>query len=325
MASHNSIKSVTARANVNIALLKYWGKKDETLKIPHQSSISLTLDDLYTVSTLSLFPNACRDELWINGEEASESDRNKLSEYFDLVRKIYHINGFIHVDSHNHVPTGAGLASSASSYASIALALNELFNMGLDKIGLSRLARLGSGSASRSIFGGFTVWHHGDNHDSSFAEALDTNWDDLAFIVVILSKDKKKISSREAMKKSLSTSEYLHFVKRSEELYPLFLDAIKDKSIERLGPLVEESSNLLHQTIRSSGIDYYLRETYELLDFLKQIKADFPLFYTIDAGPNVKLLTSKQYLKDILNRLSSYHTLVSYIGKDAYVQTKNTW
>lgn len=314
-------KSVTALANVNIALLKYWGKKDEALKLPFQTSISLTLEGLYTVSTLTIDPDFKEDELYLNGEKASDKEQEKIRAFFDLFRKMYKCKGYIRVNSENHVPTGAGLASSASAYASIATGLNDLFNLKLGKKEISMLARLGSGSASRSIFGGFTIWHHGDTHESSFAENIQSDWDDLVFVVVVLSKDKKKISSREAMAKSVKLPAYQTFLDESKKMVPLFMEAIQSKELHKLGPLVEKSSDLLHATIRSTGIDYYLPETYELLKFIKDLKHEAPLYYTIDAGPNVKLLTSRRYLEHIINRLSRYEVIISAIGGEAYVQS----
>ncbi len=324
MATTNLIKTSTACANINIALLKYWGKKEEKLNIPYQSSISLTLDGLYTTSTLTLDPLLTEDVLFINGKRVSEKEQIKIRRYLNLVREMYHRFGFIKVDSYNHVPTGAGLASSASSYASIALALNNIYNLKLDQKGLSSLARLGSGSASRSIYGGFSVWHHGEDHTSSFAEQLSSKWDELVFIVVILSREKKLVSSREAMKLSLETPAYQNFIATSNSLYPKMLEAIKKQDLMRLGPLVETSSELLHSTIRASGIDYYLKETYEFLDYVKELKKRFPLFYTLDAGPNVKILTSRQYLDDIMPFFKQYEIVIAGAGGEAYVQTEST-
>lgn len=321
MDHENRLISVSTRANVNIALLKYWGKRDEELKIPYQTSIALTLDNLYTDTTIMLDSSLSTDELFLNGSRAEHSDEVTFQKYMYLVRKLYPIKGFVRVESSNHVPTAAGLASSASAYASIALALNEVFNLKLDQKGLSVLARLGSGSAARSIYGGFSMWHHGDHHAESFATSIESDWDDLVFVVVLLSDKKKQVSSREAMKKSVELASYNHFVSTSRAMVEPMLEAIKTKNIHALGALMEKSSDLLHQTIRETGIDFYLPQTYKLLEELKTIKCDFPLFYTIDAGPNVKLLTTRDNVERVVGRLSAYKTLVCGIGKEAYVRS----
>lgn len=321
MDNENRIKCVSTRANVNIALLKYWGKKEEELKLPFQTSIALTLDDLYTDSTLTRDPALKADELFLNGKKASKIEQDKIAHYLDLVRKLYKRKGFIRIESINHVPTAAGLASSASAYASIALGLNDLFELNLDKKGLSALARLGSGSASRSIYGGFSLWIPGDSHETSVATQIVSDWQDLVFIVVLLSEKQKAISSREAMKKSVKLPSYQTFVERSMRMVDPMLKAILEKNLISLGHLMEESSDLLHATIRDTGYDFYLPSTYEFLEKLKEIKNDYPLFYTIDAGPNVKLLTTKAYVKDILARLKDYKTLVCHIGGEAHVNS----
>ena len=317
----NQIKTAFAHASVNIALLKYWGKKDEKLKIPFQSSISLTLNELYSETKITLDSSLTNDVLFLNGSRAATSDEQKLQTYLDLVRKIYQQHGFLKIESQNFVPTAAGLASSASAYASIALALNEVYNLGLDQKAVSSLARLGSGSASRSIFGGFNIWHHGYNHETSYAEKIPSDWDNLALIVVLISDKKKGISSREAMKKSLSRPSYQKFVADSTAMVPLVLTAIKEKDLKQLGPLIEKSSDLLHATIRDSGIDYYLPETYAFLEQLKLIKAEYDVYYTLDAGPNVKLLTTVNNIEAITKRLQKYETLVCTMGRDGYVRT----
>ncbi len=314
------LKSVSSRAPVNIALLKYWGKKDEQLNIPFQSSISMTLDELYTDTTIELIPHANHDELFINGSQVMGAEQVKISRYLSTFRQVYKRQGYVRIHSVNHVPTGAGLASSASAYASIAVALNHLFQLGLDEKGLSRLARLGSGSAARSIHGGIVLWHHGEDHHSSFAEQLDDSWDDLRLIVVLISDKKKPISSRQAMQLSVKTPVYQQFVTWSAKMLPLMIEAIKAHDIITLGQLVEESSERLHATIRASGVDYYQKETYDFLAKLNTLKKQFPLFYTLDAGPNVKLLTTAQYLDDVLKNLRDETTIVCRMGKEAYVK-----
>lgn len=320
MDHENRPLTVTSHANVNIALLKYWGKKDELLKIPFQSSLSLTLDNLGTTTTITLDPLLTSDQLFFDGQRANLNEQMKMIKYLNLVRQLYSCTGYVKIDTTNSVPTAAGLASSASAYASIALGLNRVYNLNLNQEGLSKLARLGSGSAARSIFSGFAFWHHGDSHETSYATPIPSTWDELMFIVVLISSDKKKISSTEAMRQSVRLPSYQDFVKSSEALVTPMLEAIEAKDLNRLGPLIEQSSDLLHFTIRQTGIDFYLPETYELLKKLVPLKAKYPLFYTIDAGPNVKLLTSKQYVSDITKALSDYHLIVTGIGKGAYVR-----
>ena len=199
------MKKYRSKANANIALVKYWGKENEELIIPKNSSLSLTLDSLYTITEVS-FIKSDRDEFYLDDKLQGDKETEKISTYIDIFREKSNIQKRVLIKSYNHVPTAAGLASSASGYAALAMGLNKLFELNLSQSEISKLARRGSGSASRSIFGGFVEWVKGDNDDNSYAKKIDdANWD-IAMIILVLNENKKKISSREAMKKTIETS-----------------------------------------------------------------------------------------------------------------------
>ena len=149
------VKSGKARAHTNIALIKYWGKADETYIIPMNNSLSVTLDRFYTETKVTFDPDFTEDCLILNGNEVNAKEKEKIQNYMNIVRDLAGNRLHARIESENYVPTAAGLASSASAYAALAAACNEALSLNLSDTDLSRLARRGSGSASRSIFGGF--------------------------------------------------------------------------------------------------------------------------------------------------------------------------
>ena len=185
---------VTARAHTNIALVKYWGKEDEELIIPQNNSLSLTLDHFYTDTTVQFDPDLTADQFTLNGQA---QETTKITKFLDIIRQMASSQLFARVESTNHVPTMAGLASSASAYAALALAGSKALGLDLSSKDLSRLARRGSGSACRSIYGGFVEWQKGDSDQTSYAVPLVENLDwDLKMIAIVVNDKQKKIASR---------------------------------------------------------------------------------------------------------------------------------
>ena len=166
--------SATYRAHTNIALIKYWGKRDQALFLPVTSSLSLTLDAFYTDTQVTFDAQLAHDRFILDGQEQEASQVAKVSAFLDRFRALAQTDCRALVTSTNHVPTAAGLASSASAYAALACATNAALGLDLSQRQLSILARQGSGSASRSLFGGFVIWHagQGEDSDSSYAEPL---------------------------------------------------------------------------------------------------------------------------------------------------------
>ena len=158
-----------ARAHTNIALIKYWGKADEALILPMNNSLSLTLDRFYTETCVTFDPSYTADAFTLNGERMEGKALQKMVDFLDIVRTRANTTLHAHVDSQNFVPTAAGLASSASAYAALAQACNIALDMQLSDRDVSRLARRGSGSASRSIFGGFVEWEKGYDDETSYS------------------------------------------------------------------------------------------------------------------------------------------------------------
>lgn len=196
------------RAHTNIALIKYWGKENEALIIPKNNSLSLTLDAFYTDTKVTFDPSLKEDELILDGEKQASGVLNKVVTVLDLIREQAGITDCAHVESINYVPTAAGLASSASGLAALAGAANEAASLNLSPKDLSRLARRGSGSASRSIFGGFVEWEKGSTDEDSFATPVDdANWD-IGMLFIIVKQAQKDVSSRDGMRRTVETSPF---------------------------------------------------------------------------------------------------------------------
>lgn len=289
------------RANVNFALIKYWGKKIDDLKVPYQSSLSVTIDKLYTETEVVFDRNLNEDVIKINGKTTGK-EIERTRDYLNVLRNYYNISEYCYLESLNYVPTASGLASSASAFASIAKAF--LQNKDLSDVELSKAARLGSGSASRSIYDGFAIWNHGDSHETSYATPLDIKWPEFRIIVCLVDKNEKKYSSSLTMSKSVLNSNYKKWVKESKKDLALMLEALPKKEIDLVGKIAEANSNKMHDLIEEDGIYYKNLKSLELIKTIENLrKQGISAYYTMDAGPNVKIITTEKYVESIIEKI----------------------
>ncbi|GGG98940.1 diphosphomevalonate decarboxylase [Staphylococcus pragensis] len=301
-------QSGKARAHTNIALIKYWGKADEALIIPMNNSLSVTLDRFYTETQVTFDETLSQDQLILNGEEVDAKESAKIQRYMDMIRKEAGITTYALIESENFVPTAAGLASSASAYAALAGACNEALQLGLSDKDLSRLARRGSGSASRSIFGGFAEWEKGHDDATSYAHSIDANgWeDDLAMIFVVINNKSKKVSSRSGMSLTRDTSRfYQYWLDRVDEDLKETKDAIAQKDFKRMGEVIEANGLRMHATNLGAQppFTYLVPESYEAMRIVHECReAGLPCYFTMDAGPNVKVLIEKKNKQAIVDK-----------------------
>ncbi|MFD1428718.1 diphosphomevalonate decarboxylase [Lacticaseibacillus mingshuiensis] len=297
--------AVTARAHTNIALIKYWGKRDAKLILPYTSSVSLTLADLYTDTTVEFDAALAADTFSLNGEVRPAG---KISAFLDLVRAQSGTTAHAHVRSLNHVPTAAGLASSASAFAALAMAASSAAGLALSPTDLSRLARRGSGSASRSIFGGLAIWHRGSDDATSFAEPLPATTLPLKMIVVLVDQGRKAISSRQMMTATIATSPYFPaWVEHNEAAAEKMVRALAANDFAQVGALTEASSMQMHAAIMASEppFTYFEPETLVAWQKVQALRAGgVPAYATMDAGPNVKILTLAPYVDAVVAALA---------------------
>jgi diphosphomevalonate decarboxylase len=287
-----------AFAPANIALIKYWGKRDARLNLPLTSSLSVSLGARGSRTEVQ-----CReaDQVILNGQPLPEDHVfvRRLAAFLDGFRSAA-VPGF-RVETVNTVPTAAGLASSASGFAALVKALNELFGWQLSPRRLSLLARLGSGSAARSLFDGFVQWHAGERDDGldSFAEPVGGDWPGFRVGVLELSAACKPVGSREGMQRTASTSplfeKWPQTVAQDLQTLRRALDA---RDFKTVGETAEQNALTMHALMLSARppLCYWLPESVAVMRRIWQLREEgLELYFTMDAGPNVKLL----FLKDV--------------------------
>ncbi|OJV63811.1 MAG: diphosphomevalonate decarboxylase [Clostridiales bacterium 38-18] len=318
-----------ARAYTNIALIKYWGKRDESLILPMNSSLSMTLDRYFTETEVSVDPILSNDQILIDQNTIDVISHHNLVRFLNLIREMSGNPYFAKVESINRVPTAAGFASSASGYAALALAASSAYGLKLTPKELSILARRGSGSASRSIFGGFVLWHRGQliNGEDSYSESLIDEvyeWP-IEVISAVVSTDKKSISSRMGMKQTVETSPlYKGWLESVDSDIMRAIHAIKAKDFTSLGEVVEHNALKMHATMMSAwpSVIYFTSGTLEIINLVQRMRQEgIEAYFTIDAGPNVKILCQKSdtgKVKNALIQLSAVQSVeICSLGKGA--------
>ena len=285
-----------AWAPVNIALCKYWGKRDSVLNLPINDSLSVALPDKGTRTRVSRLQGESRDVVFLNDQPVSEADS-----FYQKV--VAHLNLFrldrddrFRIDTVNNIATAAGLASSASGFAALTRAMAGVQGFDLDGLALSILARLGSGSACRSVFDGFVRWQKGEAADGmdSCAAPLSQEWPGLRLGVLTLTGAAKKVGSREGMARTVETTPlYSGWPAQAEADIVTLEQAIADRDFERLGATAEHNAMTMHATMIASWppLLYWEPESVAVMQKVWLLREDgVPVYLTMDAGPNVKLL-----------------------------------
>lgn len=294
----------TARAHTNIALIKYWGKADQKLKTPLMSSISMTLDAFYTDTTFKHDSSLTSNTFYLNDEKQDQKASQRVFAYITRLQEEFNLSDHFEIKSKNHVPTSAGLASSASAFAALAAAFAASYHLNLSKTELSRLARLGSGSATRSIFGGFVKWNKGQGDKSSVAIPLAENPDwDLKMLAVEVNTKQKKVSSSQGMMRAQTSPFYQDWLNRNDQEIAELEQAIQAKDFTKLGELSELSANEMHamNLTAQPSFTYFEENTLQLINLVHTLrKQGLECYYTIDAGPNVKILCQSKNVKEII-------------------------
>lgn len=287
--------TVTAFAPSNIALCKYWGKRDVELNLPLNSSLSISLGHLGSHTRIS-HSDSGGDVILLNTKEQAldSSFSRKILDFIALFRRTQPLP--LIIDTRNNIPTAAGLASSASGFAALMLALNDFFDLQLDKPTLSAFARMGSGSASRSVFSGFVRWDMGEQSDGmdSVASQLDSHWPCFCIGLIKVSSVQKPVDSRSGMARTIKTSNlYASWPAQASADLLSIEAAIKNKNFSDLGQSAENNALSMHATMMSSWppLVYWLPESLAVMHKIWQLRSDgIAVYFTMDAGPNLKLL-----------------------------------
>ena len=307
-------KPVTVRSYANIAIIKYWGKKAEKEMVPATSSISLTLENMYTETTLSPLPaDAIADAFYINGQLQSEAEHAKMSKIIDRYRPEG--AGFVRIDTKNNMPTAAGLSSSSSGLSALVKACNAFFQLGLNRRELALEAKFASGSSSRSFYGPLAAW----DKDSGEIYPVETDLK-LAMIMLVLEDQKKPISSRDGMKLCVETSTtFDEWIRQSEQDYKDMLVYLKENDFRKVGELTEKNALAMHATTKTAtpSFSYLTDASYEAMDFVRQLREqEESCYFTMDAGPNVKVLCLEEDLEHLSKLLGQRYRLIVSKTKD---------
>ena len=311
------IQAATAIAHPNIALIKYWGDRDPELHIPTNGSISMNLSELFTRTTVSFDQGLDQDHFILDGSRVTGTGLKRVSSFLNRVRMLAGIDRNAWVESSNNFPTSVGIASSASGFAALSMAAGSAAGLQLDEKSLSRLARTGSGSACRSIPPGFVEWQPGTSDENSYAHSIapPTQWD-LVDCIAIVSRTEKPISS--SMGHTLAHTSMLQTVRVADTPRRLDLcrQAIQNCDFDALAEVVELDSNLMHAVMITSTppLLYWQPETIGILRAVQSMRnAGLPVCYTIDAGPNVHVLTARDVAGEVTDRLQKLAEVIEVL------------
>lgn len=306
------------QAPVNIALSKYWGKRDKALNLPINGSVSISLPGLGTQTTLSMI-DATQDQITLNDRQlAAEAPfAQRLSNYLDWFRADE--NTAFQVETVNSVPTAAGLASSASGYAALVLALDDLFGWQLTKQQLSLLARFGSGSASRSLYHGFALWHKGvqSNGLDSYAEPLSADWPEFCIGLVKIDTKEKPVGSTAGMQQTVETCDlYRSWPEQAERDLQIITQAIETRNFSTLGATAEHNALSMHATMIATWppIVYWQPESVAAMQQVWKLReTGTEVYFTMDAGPNLKLILLEKDKKTVQQAFAEQNLAVEFI------------
>lgn len=295
--------SVTAKAHPNIAFIKYWGNQDDSLRLPSNGSISMNLSDLSTITTVTVNPNLKNDRLELNGSMQTGLALHRIQQYLSLIRKIYKRDGFLEIKSTNDFPMSAGIASSASAFAALSTAVAHLYELHIEQKELSTIARLGSGSACRSIPPGFCEWKTGSSHEESFAITIAPQhhwylWDCIA----IVESKPKEVTSTKGHSKAKSSPLQLARIMDTPRRLDICRNAIIQKDFGALSEIIELDSNIMHAVMMTSKppIIYWQTTSLLIMQKVKKMRQKgIAAAYTLDAGSNVHIICTEESYKKV--------------------------
>ena len=321
--------TATAQASPNIAFIKYWGNRDNALRLPMNGSISMNLDGLFTRTTVSFQPSLPFDELIINGHEVMGAGLDRVSYILDIVRGMANIDARAEIMTENNFPSGAGIASSASAFAALALAGSKAAGLDLSEQDLSRLARRGSGSASRSIPSGFVEWQAGQSEEDSFAFSIASpdHWN-LVDCVAIVSASHKKTGSTEGH--SIAPTSPLQGARVADAPRRLEIcrNAILNCDFNTFASIVELDSDMMHAVMMTStpALHYWKPASLDIMNSVRVWRTEgIPVCYTVDAGPNVHVICPETEVHIVEKKLHEINgvkdVLVARAGEGAKIVT----
>lgn len=322
------MKKTTAIAHSNIALVKYWGKGDDKLRLPVNSSAAITLDNLVTTTTVEFSQALDSDTVELVGDGFEAGEIEKVSKHLDLIRAIAKIKTKARVVSQNSFPKAAGMASSASGFAALTVAAAVAAGLKLTEKELSIIARQGSGSASRSVPGGLSVWHAGSSSETSYAEKIEypKEWDLRVLLVMANDTSVKKVGSTEGMALATTSPYFTEAKLQAERNIERLRNAMSQGDFAAFGKVIEDECYRLHMLCMTStpNILYWRGVTIEVFQALLGLRGSGVLaYFTVDAGPHVHIVCRAQdvdLVKKELEKLEGIKTIIECgIGEGARV------
>lgn len=312
----------TAIAPSNIAFIKYWGVKDEVLRLPANGSLSMNLSNLLTTTTVEFNASFQQDVIEINGEK-DKGEVSRVINQLDRIRNLAKISDKAKVVSTNNFPTGTGLSSSASGFAALTVAAAKAAGLDLSEQELSILARQGSGSSCRSIPDGFTEWLDGDTSETSYAISLyPPEYWDIVDVVAVVSKQKKEVSSSEGHKLAVSSAFFETRVNHMQEKIRLMKQYLQEKNFTKFGELTETEALELHAIYLTSqpSLIYLLPGTLKIMHEVKHWRQEgLEVYFTLNTGQDIHLICQKKDVEAVTKKLSEIEdvqkTIVNYATK----------
>jgi len=310
--------SAIAQAHPNIAFIKYWGNTDSTLRIPANGSISMNLASLHTTTRVTKAPHLENDQLILNGEEKTGKELKRVQLFLDQIRKRYHKVEYLKIKSENNFPISAGIASSASAFAALASAAAMVYNLKLSEPELSSLARLGSGSACRSIPPGFCEWKTGQGHNESYAFSFapKDHWNLWDCIAVIENKA-KKVSSTSGHSFAQSSPLQNTRIADTPRRLEICKTAIINKDFRKLANIIELDSNLMHAVMMTCDppVMYWQPGSISIMRKVREMRqSGIDAAFTLDAGANVHIICpedSHRKVIETLKKLSGIQEIIT--------------
>jgi diphosphomevalonate decarboxylase len=303
--------TATAVANANIAFIKYWGNTDSALRLPQNGSLSMNLAGLHARTRVAFSASQAIDELVLNGRAVSGPGLERVSRLLDEVRRMAQTTGlptpFARVESANNFPTAAGIASSAAAFAALSLAATRAIGLHLSEAQLSRLARRGSGSACRSIPGGFVEWQVGTGDQDSYAVSIAApdHWN-LIDCIAVVSSEHKPVGSTEGHALANSSPFQAARVSDAARRLQVCRTAILQRDFNLLAEIVEEDSLMMHAVMMTShpSLLYWAPASLAVMRAVKDWRRDgLPACCTVDAGPNVHVICPAEISAEMQRRL----------------------
>lgn len=299
-----------ARSHSNIAFIKYWGNRDEALRLPANGSISMNLAGLDSEVSVSFDPDLGHDLLTLNGNPQTGQPLDRVTRHLDHIRRLAGVTTRAIVTSSNNFPTGTGIASSASAFAALTVAACAALHVTMTETELSVLARLGSGSASRSIPGGFVEWYMGNDHQSSFAQSIApaTHWE-LRDIIAVLSTEHKPVGSTEGHRIANTSPLQNARVADAARRLEVCRKAILGRDFDALAEIIELDALMMHAVMMTSRpcLIYWHPETLAIIGAVRQWRSEgLACAFTIDAGPNVHVICESKHSEAVGRRLRAF-------------------